>query len=71
MSLSVHLVFRRAIDHEGEVLECNVTKCRNKKSVLTFLKKVMRKHGKPKSIITDKLRSYGATLKDLSCSNLQ
>ena len=61
----------RAIDHEGEVLECYVTKRRNKKAALSFLRKVIRKHGKPKSIVTDKLRSYGAALKDLGCSNLQ
>ena len=31
----------RAIDHEGEVLECYVTKRRNKKVALSFLKKIM------------------------------
>ena len=61
----------RAIDHEGEVLECYVSKCRNNKAALTFLKKVMRKHGAPKSIVTDKLRSYRAALKDLDCFSLQ
>jgi putative transposase len=61
----------RAIDHECEVLECYVAKRRNKKAALSFLKKVMRKHSAPKSIITNKLRSYGAALKDLGCSNLQ
>lgn len=61
----------RAIDHEGEVLECYVTRRRNKKAALSFLKTVMRRHGAPKSIITDKLRSYGAALKDLDCSHLQ
>ena len=52
----------RAVDYEGEVLECYVTKRRNKHAALSFLKKVMRKHGTPKSIVTDKLRSYGAAL---------
>ena len=61
----------RAIDHEGEVLESYVTKLRNKHAVLSFLKKVMRKHGTPKSIVTDKLRSYGAALKEIGCSDLQ
>ena len=35
----------RAVDHEGEVLESFVTKTRDKKAALKFLKKTMRKHG--------------------------
>ena len=61
----------RAIDHEGEVLECYVSKRRNKNEALKFLKKTMRKHGAPNEIVTDKLRSYGAALKEIQCSNLQ
>ena len=53
----------RAIDHEGEVLESYVTKRRDKKAALKFLRKAMRKHGQPEVIVTDKLRSYGAALK--------
>ena len=61
----------RAIDHEGEVLECYVSKRRNKEEALKFLKKTMRKHGMPKEIVTDKLRSYGAALKEIQCAELQ
>ena len=67
----------RAIDHEVGILECYVTKRRNKHAALSFLKtrcprgKVMRKHGTPKSIVTDKLRSYDAALKEIGCSDLQ
>ena len=61
----------RAIDHEVEVLECYVSKHRNKDEALKFLKKTVRKHGAPKEIVTDKLRSYGAALKEIKCSNLQ
>ena len=61
----------RAIDHEGEVLECYVSKRRNKDEALRFLKKTIRKHGAPKEIVTDKLRSYGAALKEIQCLNLQ
>jgi putative transposase len=53
----------RAVDHEGEVLECYVTKRRNKRVALKFLSKTMRKHGVQKEIVTDKLASYGAALK--------
>ncbi len=61
----------RAVDHEGEVLESYVTKTRDKKAALKFLRKAMRKHGRPKTIVTDKLRSYGAALKDLGAEDLQ
>ena len=55
----------RAVDHEGEVLESFVTKSRDKKAALKFLKKAMRKHGQPEVIVTGRLRSYGAALMEL------
>lgn len=61
----------RAVDHEGEVLESFVTKTRDKKSALKFLKKAMRKHGQPEEIVTDRLRSYGAALRDLGSQGRQ
>ena len=61
----------RAVDHEGEVLEAVVTKRRNKKSALKFLKKLMRRHGQPETIVTDRLPSYRAALKDLGATDLQ
>jgi putative transposase len=54
----------RAVDHEGEVLECFVTKRRNKAAAKKFLIKTMRKYGSPKIITTDKLASYGAALRE-------
>lgn len=61
----------RAVDHEGEVLESFVTKTRNKKTVLKFLKKAMRKHSRVETLVTDKLRSYGAALKEISAEGRQ
>lgn len=61
----------RAVDHEGEVLESFVTKTRDKKAAQKFLKKAMRKHGKPEAIVTDRLRSYGAALKDIGAEAKQ
>ncbi|MEQ8934129.1 MAG: IS6 family transposase [Silicimonas sp.] len=61
----------RAVDHEGEVLESFVTKTRDKKAALKFLKKAMRKHGQPEVIVTDRLRSYGAALKEIGASDRQ
>jgi putative transposase len=55
----------RAVDHEGEVLESYVTKTRDKKAALKFIRKAMRKHGQPEVIVTDRLRSYGAALKEI------
>ncbi|SDD52005.1 DDE domain-containing protein [Ruegeria marina] len=61
----------RAVDHEGEVLESLVTKKRDKKAALKFLRKTMRKHDYPEMIVTDRLRSYGAALKDLGANHRQ
>ena len=55
----------RAVDHEGEVLESYVTKRRDRKAALKFPRKSMRHYGQPKIIVTDKLRSYGAAVKDI------
>jgi putative transposase len=43
---------RRAADHEGEVLESYVTKKRDKKAALKFMKKAMRRYGSPNQIVT-------------------
>jgi putative transposase len=56
----------RAVDHEGEVLESYVTKRRDRKAALKFLKKSMKRHGRPHILVTDKLRSYGAAMKETS-----
>ena len=53
----------RAVDHEGEVLEVFVTKKRDCKAALRFLRKAMKRYGRPKAIVTDKLRSYHAAMK--------
>ena len=61
----------RAVDHEGEVLESFVTKTRDKKAALKFLKKTMKRYGRPAAIVTDLLRSYGAALKAIGALGLQ
>jgi putative transposase len=55
----------RAVDHEGEVLESYVTKTRDKKAALTFMRKALKRHGSPEKITTDGLRSYGAAMSEL------
>jgi putative transposase len=61
----------RAVDHEGEVLESFVTKTRDRKAALKFLRKAMKRHGRAGVFVTDKLRSYGAALKDLGAADRQ
>ena len=53
----------RAVDHEGEVLESYVTKRRDRKAALKFLRKAMKRYGRPNVIVTDRLRSYPAAMK--------
>jgi len=62
---------RRAVDHEGEVLESFVTETRDKTAALKFIKKAMKRHGRSKAIVTDRLRSYGAALKEIGAADLQ
>jgi putative transposase len=61
----------RAVDHEGEVLESFVTKTRDKKAALKFLKKALKRHGRAEELVTDRLRSYGAALGDPGISDRQ
>lgn len=61
----------RAVDHEGEVLESYVTKRRNRKAALKFLRKSMKRYGNPEIIVTDKLRSYGAAMKVIGNASRQ
>jgi putative transposase len=53
----------RAVDHEGEVLEVFVTKRRDRKAALRFLRKAMKLYGRPEVIVTDGLRSSHAAMK--------
>ena len=61
----------RAVDQEGEVLESYVTKTRDRKAALKFLRKSMKRHGRPRILVTDKLRSYGAALKEIGNEHRQ
>jgi len=61
----------RAVDREGEILEVFATKIRDKAAALKFLKKMMKRHGNPKAIVTDKLRSYDAAMKEIGNAGVQ
>ncbi len=61
----------RAVDHEGEVLETFVSKRRDRKAALDFLKRIMKKYGAPKVIVTDRLKSYRAAMKIIGNESTQ
>jgi putative transposase len=61
----------RAVDHEGEILESFVTKRRDKAAALKFIRKAMKRHGKPRTIVTDRLRSYGAAMREIGNADSQ
>ena len=61
----------RAVDHEGEVLESFVTKTRDKAAALKFIKRAMKRHGQPKAVVTDGLRSYRAAMNEIGNADRQ
>ena len=61
----------RAVDHEGEVLEVFATKRRDRKAALAFLKRAMKRYGRPQAIVTDRLPSYGAAMKEIGVERRQ
>ena len=60
----IHYLWR-AVDHEGEVLDSVVTKRRDKRAALKLLRKLLRRYGNPEKMVTDKLKSYGAAMREL------
>jgi len=58
----IHYLWR-AVDHNGEVLEFLVTKKRDRKAAPRFLRRTKKRYGRPRAIVTDRLRSYGMAMK--------
>jgi putative transposase len=52
----------RAVDDEGEVLEAVVTARRDRAAALKLLRRILKKYGTPRSIVTDGLRAYTAAM---------
>ena len=59
----------RAVDHEGEVLETVVTSKRDKAAAVKFLKRIMKKYGRPRSVVTDGLCSYPAAVREIGIAD--
>ena len=55
-------MFAAAI-RKREVLEVFATKRRDRRAALKFLKRAMKRYGRPRSIVTDRLRSYQSAMK--------
>ncbi|MDD2862854.1 MAG: IS6 family transposase [Acidiphilium sp.] len=53
----------RAVDNRGDVLEILVQKRRDARAARRFLRKLMRRWGQPRVVVTDKLRSYDVALR--------
>jgi len=59
----------RAVDDEGGVLEVLGQSRRNNKAALKLIRKLLKKQGfLPSAIVTDRLPSYGAALRELGLS---
>jgi putative transposase len=56
---------RRAVDHEGEVLESIVTTKRDKTAALKLLKRILERYGSPCSVVTDGCGAYSAAMKEI------
>ena len=61
----------RAVDHEGEVLESVVTAKRGKAAAVKLLKRIMKKYGRPRQIVTDGLRAYSAAMREVGNADRQ
>jgi putative transposase len=61
----------RAVDHEGEVLESVVTAKRDKTAAVKFLKRIMKKYGRPRIIVSDGLRAYSAAMREVGNADRQ
>lgn len=56
----------RAIDQNGEVLDIVVQAKRDKKAAIKLMRRLSKKQGfAPRTIVIDRLRSYGAAVRDL------
>lgn len=55
----------RAVEQHGAVLDVLVQSRRDKAAAKRLMPKLLKRHGRPRVIVTDKLRSYGAANNEL------
>jgi putative transposase len=56
---------------KGEVLESVVTAKRDKAAAVKFLKRIMKKYGRPRKFVTDELRAYSAAMREVGNADRQ
>jgi transposase-like protein len=63
----------RAVDAEGEILEVLVQAKRDTRAAIRLMRKLLKKQGAPRVLVTDRLRSYGAAFRErgLSAEHVQ
>ena len=61
----------RAVDRVGEILEAYISMRHDRQTALKFIKKAIKRCGKPKTIVTDKLRSYRMAMKTIGNASKQ
>src|SRR6202165_4374496 len=62
----------RAVDHEGEILDVLVQRKRDRRAAIKLMRKLLRKQGfAPKTVVTDKLRSYRAAFQHMGLAGRQ
>ena len=62
---AIHWLWR-AVDANGDVLDILVQSRRNKAAAARFFRKLFKRWGVPRVVITDKLRSYGAAKAEIA-----
>ena len=56
----------RAVDQDGEVVDVYLQAKRDGAAAKRFFKRLLRSHGRePRTVVTDKLRSYGVAHREL------
>ena len=60
----------RAVDYEGEVLEVYVSKRRDRRAAVKFLRKLMKGYGRPKRLVNNSMSSYRSALKVLGAAEI-
>jgi putative transposase len=57
------------VDHEGEVSEAVVPAKRDKATVPKRFKRLMKRYGAPRSVITHELRAYSVAMNEIGAAN--
>lgn len=61
----------RAVNHKGEVVESFLAKTRDLNAALRLLRTFLRRYGHVEEIVSDRLASYGAALRELGIRDRQ